>query len=198
MSTRKRVERIKQAIPIAEVLRDLGYPVRVDAGQREQQFPCNLHGDGKDGKPSARIYPDSNSWYCFACSKTRDAIATVREREGLGFMEAVKFLEQKYGLPPLPWEDDLPQQTGPSARSEIDQSINPAKTFEEVRRSAVSLLDMLTVDRSLPMDNILLFWEGLDRLTFKVESKEIPEHKGIAVCTQLWDRILQLLHGEPS
>ena len=196
MSYRRRLERIKQDIPIVEILRDYGYAVRVDSGQREQQFSCNLHGDGKDGKPSARVYPGSNSWYCFACDRTRDAIATVREREGLGFKEALQLLEQKFSLPPLPWEDEEPHQEGVSLALQLDQSINPAKTFEDARREVVSLLDMLTVDRTLPMDDILPFWEGLDQLTHKVEHEEIPETKGIAACTQFWNRLLALLHGE--
>jgi DNA primase len=196
MSYRRRLERIKQDIPIVEVLRDYGYAVRVDSGQREQQFSCNLHGDGKDGKPSARVYPGSNSWYCFACDRTRDAVATVREREGIGFKEALQLLEHKFNLPPLPWEDEEPRQEGISLALQLDQSISPTKTFEDARREVVSLLDMLTIDRTLPLDDILPFWEGLDQLTHKVEHEEIPETKGIAACTQFWNRLLTLLHGE--
>ena len=198
MSYRRRIERIKQDIPIVEVLRDYGYLVRVDSGLREQQFPCNLHGDGHDGKPSARVYPGSNSFYCFACDRTRDAIALVRERDGIGFKEAIQLLEQKYGLPPLPWEDDegFQQEQTASFSSQIDQSINPTKTFEDARKGVVSLLDMLTVDRTLPMDDILPFWEGLDQLSHMVEHEKISETKGIAACTQLWNRMMILLHGD--
>lgn len=61
--TQKRIERIRQEIGILDLLEDLGYQVRA-GDDREQQFPCNLHGDGNDGTPSARAYPDSNGWYC--------------------------------------------------------------------------------------------------------------------------------------
>jgi len=102
----KRADRIREMIPIVQVLADYGYDVRADGGDREQQFPCNLHGDGFDLKPSARVYPDSQSWYCFGCDLSRDAIATVRGNEGLSFWEAVRKLEQVYELPPLPWADE--------------------------------------------------------------------------------------------
>jgi len=63
---RKRADRIRETIPIVSVLADYGYEVRTDGGDREQQFACNLHGDGNDVKPSARVYPHSNSWHCIA------------------------------------------------------------------------------------------------------------------------------------
>ena len=56
-----RVERIRNAIAITDLLSELGY--HVQPGDREQQFGCDLHGT-RDTKPSARVYPDSNSWYC--------------------------------------------------------------------------------------------------------------------------------------
>ena len=62
--TQRRIDQIKARLSIAQVLMDYGYPVRGDNDEREEQFPCDLHGDGHDGKPSARIYPESNSWYC--------------------------------------------------------------------------------------------------------------------------------------
>ena len=96
-ATNERSERIKEKISIFSVLHSYNYDV-VDS-PREQQFRCNLHGDGSDNSPSARAYPDSNSWYCFACGKTRDAISTVMEIEGVSFNQACKALETKYDLP---------------------------------------------------------------------------------------------------
>ena len=55
MSEMKRVEQIKEFVSIEQGLNDLGY--RVQHIDREQQFPCDLHGDGRDGKFSARVYP---------------------------------------------------------------------------------------------------------------------------------------------
>ena len=59
---KERIARIREEIPIATVLAHYGYRVRDDGGEREQQFPCDLHGDGQDNTPSARAYDDH--WNC--------------------------------------------------------------------------------------------------------------------------------------
>ncbi len=61
--SKQRADRIRAEVPILEVLATYGYRVTV-GGDREQQFQCDLHGDGKDGKPSARVYPDEGHWFC--------------------------------------------------------------------------------------------------------------------------------------
>lgn len=66
MSSRakQRADRIRSEVPIIRVLADYGYHVNPDGEDREQQFSCDLHGSGQDRKPSARVYPSTNSWYC--------------------------------------------------------------------------------------------------------------------------------------
>ena len=71
-------DRIRAEVPIVDVLYGYGYAVHPDGEDREQQFSCDLHGDGADTKPSARVYPDGGSFHCFACGRSRDAITLVR------------------------------------------------------------------------------------------------------------------------
>lgn len=92
----KRADRIKEQVPILDVLSKYGYDVH--GYNREQQFKCDLHGDGSDNAPSARVYPETGSWFCFACGKARDVISTVMEKEGLDFSSACRAIELKYGL----------------------------------------------------------------------------------------------------
>lgn len=190
---RKRADRIREMIPIVQVLGDYGYAVRLDGGDREQQFSCNLHGDGHDIKPSARVYPHSNSWHCFACSASRDAIETVREIEGVEFRDACVILEQKYGLPPLPWddEDDAPEPEE-AIRSDLS-----ALTFEDAKRRTYRLIDGQREERALPLSNLLAFWEAFDMIAWHVESERCPEpwseKKGIESMMKLRDRILSKL-----
>lgn len=63
---KQRADRIRADVRIIQILSDYGYNVNPDGGDREQQFSCDLHGDGSDSKPSARAYPSSNSWFCVA------------------------------------------------------------------------------------------------------------------------------------
>lgn len=153
----RRAARIRTDIPIARVLEDYGY--RVQDVDREQQFQCDLHGDGSDGKPSARVYPSTNQWYCFACARSRDAVATVREKEGMAFHAALDALEQRYGLPALPWEegDDETTAADPVA------AVLDAPYADPVRTRAERVIRALTAERTEPLPRVLKLWEAFDR-----------------------------------
>lgn len=155
----KRSERIKEKVSIFSVLHSYNYDV-VDS-PREQQFRCNLHGDGSDNSPSARAYPDSNSWYCFACGKTRDAISTVMEIEGVRFSQACKALEVKY---------DLPVWVYSKASSEDHFKDEPVvDSLSIITTRTERLLRSKTKD--IDLDNSLRLWEAFNMLS-SIDSKE--------------------------
>lgn len=161
--TQKRAERIKAEIPIDQLLADYGYNIYVD-GEREQQFSCDLHGDGTDSKPSARVYPESNQWYCFACTVSRDSIQTVREKEGVGFIEAIDLLERKFKLPSLPWEDAF-EETSPEELFAESLREPSRDTLEIETTRAKRLLEALTTERTKPLPLMLRLWEQFDCLS---------------------------------
>ena len=202
---RQRADRIREMVPIAAVLASYGYPVRVDAAHREQQFCCDLHGDGRDTKPSARVYPYSQSAYCFACDKTRDAIEMVRAKEGLDFWGAVKKLEADYDLPALPVEYGYEPAADPyQAFDQKAADLDPHKTFEEDCRALARLLEALSAPpRQLTLDDALAYWEGLDRVVHLVQGEkegepgEWDESRGRAALASLLARLRQQMQGEP-
>lgn len=153
----RRAARIRTDIPITRVLEDYGY--RVQDVDREQQFQCDLHGDGTDGKPSARVYPSTNQWYCWACARSRDSVATVREKEGMAFHPALDALEQRYGLPALPWEDG-DDETAPA---DPVTAILDAPYADPVRVRTERVLRALTTERTDPLPRVLKLWEAFDR-----------------------------------
>lgn len=57
---------------------------------------CPFH---HEGTPSFNIYPENGSFYCFGCGAGGDVITFVRRIENLDYMEAVRFLAQRAGLP---------------------------------------------------------------------------------------------------
>lgn len=190
---RDHIDRIHEEIPIVRLLADLGYDVRPDGDFREQQFSCDLHGDGLDRKPSARAYPDSGSWYCFACDVARDAIDTVRAREDLGFREAIRWLEKEYGLPPLPWEDDTPKPEQPKP-----QVYSGAKSLAEVFQILAAELEQMTIDRKVPMDTLLGFWEAGDKVAYQVGQGQMAEATGKQVVRALLERLDRTWQGDPD
>jgi hypothetical protein len=182
-------------VPIAQVLADYGYNVRPDGDLREQQFSCNLHGDGWDTKPSARVYPESGSWYCFACDISRDPISTVRGNEGLSFWEAVRKLERAYGLPPLPWDDDDDESTVPSTRAVVEANLRPGKTFDDDTKRYHTLLDGEVQARDVPLEVALSYWEAFDKIVFHVKGVKgrggpWTEKTGRLVLEQLRTRLM--------
>tara|TARA_X000000950_G_scaffold240276_2_gene293222 strand:+ start:12429 stop:13001 length:573 start_codon:yes stop_codon:yes gene_type:complete len=166
---KKRAERIRNEVPLDVVLTRYGYDVIPNA-EREQQFSCDLHGDGSDSKPSARYYPESTSWHCFACSKSRDAISTVMEKEGKNFSEACTYLEQQYGLPPLPWEP-----TEKKEKVEIDP--RREKTVEETSASLLKSLKSFGIGKDIEIEDLLKLWEIHDMLLYLHREGKVDRQK---------------------
>ena len=165
MSRSKRAAaRIREEIPLAQVLADYGYDVEPRVQDREQQFRCDLHGDGSDGKPSARYYPGGGQFFCFACGASRDAVALVQEKEGKSFWEAVAFLERRYGLPPLPWQPSDANRER-SVAEQVKAALRPSVTPEQALSRLNSFLMGLTQERSVPPERCSELWEGYDRVT---------------------------------
>lgn len=186
----RRRDRVKEEIPITTVLLHYGY--QVHAEEFEQQFPCDLHGDGFDSKPSGRVYPDSNDWYCFACDKTRDAISMVMEKEGVEFAPAIRLLEERYHLPELPWEDDDDRPFQETLSQEIGELVDGGKKeFGPERTRVGNLLDSLTRDGDLPLKQLLAFWEMYDRICWMVDKNKWDEPSGCAALDKLRERALK-------
>lgn len=63
---------------------------------------CPFHNEKT---PSFVVYPDTQSFYCFGCGAAGDVINFVRKYNNLGYVESVKQLASRVGMP-LPEEED--------------------------------------------------------------------------------------------
>ena len=63
---------------------------------------CPFHNEKT---PSFVVYPETQSFYCFGCGAGGDVITFVRKISNLGYVEAVKQLASRAGMP-LPEEED--------------------------------------------------------------------------------------------
>jgi len=181
----KRAQRIKDEIPILSVLVDYGYQVHPEGGDREQQFSCDLHGDGHDSKPSARVYPRTSSFYCFACGKTYDAIGLVQLKEQVNFSEACRKLEMKYGLPV--WihqiRDDIPED-------EYTFGFVQSSCQDEADRTEKLLLNS-TKEKDMAMQDVLALWEVFDKINWLVGEEQWTEDIGKKAFQKLRKRALE-------
>jgi len=60
----------------------------------EVQLRCPFHG--KDNKPSARFYRNTQSMFCWVCYKSWDVIQFIMEIEQLYYIRALLFIIDKY------------------------------------------------------------------------------------------------------
>lgn len=189
---RKSADRIREEISIVTVLVDYGYDVDARGEDREQQFSCDLHGDGQDNTPSARCYPGTGQFYCFACGRSRDALALVQEKENLTFWEAVRSLEKRYGLEPLPWEpgdDERPPSLNEVVEASLDRSETPDQALHRLER----FLDGMTRDKTLSAQKCAGFWEAFDRVRL-FQSNEGPPGDVLAMAHKILAKAKAALH----
>ena len=126
-------------------------------GDQPQQVHCPMHDDARK---SARIYPETNTMFCFAESKAWDPVAAVAEREGLSMGEAARLILDGRGVV---WQEAF---SGSSefrkllARHNGSLSERDVKTLRlEIHEQALALRD-----RGVEVD-----WEGFDRAHLDVD-----------------------------
>ncbi|MBQ73358.1 MAG: hypothetical protein CMJ67_10685 [Planctomycetaceae bacterium] len=168
-------DRIRAEVPIVDVLYEYGYHVHPEGDDREQQFSCDLHGDGADTKPSARVYPESASFHCFACGRSRDAITLVREKEGIDFWPAVKALEARYGLDPLPWEGPEEPRNDKAVHKINEALEHTTETPEQLLNRISRIIDSCCRERSIPAERCAAFWEAHDKVDMAWRENAVPE-----------------------
>lgn len=146
-----RIRAIKANVPLLEILHKYGYSVNPQYDQ-DQQFSCNLHGDGSDSKASARYYSESNSTYCFGCGKIRSSVDYVSSLEGVSLSKACSMLEKAFGLDPIPFE------TEETNTKEEEKKINVKKTqedFTEIKTKLLPLLQRIKEERAISEEKFL-------------------------------------------
>ncbi len=86
------LEQLRDRIDIEDLI---GEYVDLKRAGRLTKGLCPFHSEKT---PSFVVYPESQSYYCFGCTKGGDAITFIRDIENLDYIEAVKMLADKAGL----------------------------------------------------------------------------------------------------
>ncbi len=76
--------------------------VELKRNGRMEKGLCPFHNEKT---PSFYVYPETDSFYCFGCGAGGDAITFVKNIQSLSYVEAIKFLAARAGMP-MPDEDD--------------------------------------------------------------------------------------------
>jgi DNA primase len=62
----------------------------------EVQLKCPFHG--RDNKPSARLYKDTKSCFCWVCRKTWDVVSFIQEKEGMYYKQTLNYIPNRYHI----------------------------------------------------------------------------------------------------
>lgn len=93
------IAELTSRVDITELVKE---SVELKRAGRMEKGLCPFHNEKS---PSFYVYPETNSYYCFGCGSGGDAITFVKNLHNLDYVEAVKYLAAKVGMP-LPDEDD--------------------------------------------------------------------------------------------
>jgi DNA primase len=86
------IQAVQRSVHIEEVIADF-LPLK-KKGQNLWAC-CPFH---QERTPSFSVSPTKGFYKCFGCDAAGDAITFIREIEGISFIEAVKYLANKYGI----------------------------------------------------------------------------------------------------
>jgi DNA primase len=86
------VEEVRERADIVEIV---GEVVDLKRSGKDWKGKCPFH---EDRSPSFYVVPDKRMYHCFGCGAQGDAFKFLMERQGLGFLDAVRELGRRYGV----------------------------------------------------------------------------------------------------
>ena len=86
------LEEIKSKIDIVDFI---GRSIELKKSGMNYKGICPFHGEKT---PSFMVSADKQIWHCFGCGRGGDIFKFVMEKEGFGFVEALKMLAETAGV----------------------------------------------------------------------------------------------------
>ncbi|KXX67604.1 DNA primase [Flammeovirga sp. SJP92] len=123
MIPQETVDEIKRTLDIVEVVEDF---VTLKKKGKSWIGLCPFH---VDNTPSMYVTPSMNLYKCFSCGASGDAIKFVQEKEGLNYVEALKYLANKYGIKIEEKKRSPEEEEKHKRRESIFLTMNYAKEF---------------------------------------------------------------------
>lgn len=157
------LEKIKERLDIVELVGEYVYLKK--SGSNHLGL-CPFHGEKT---PSFTVSESKQIFHCFGCGTGGDAITFVMKRENLDFIEAMKFLAEKYNIP---WED-----------SNNPENSDFKSVFYDINRAAAHFFHQ----------NLMKNKNALGYLTSREISYEITRRFGLGFASGSWDDLLKNL-----
>jgi DNA primase len=117
------VERVRETADIAEVI---GAHTDLKRAGVQLMGLCPFHDERS---PSFSVDPQKNLYHCFGCGVGGDVIKFVMEKEGLGFVEAVEILADRYGVELEREREDPQAEQRRAHRRRLEQLLDRAAGY---------------------------------------------------------------------
>lgn len=138
---------------------------------RDNVCLCPFHSEKT---PSCHVYTDTQSFYCFGCGAGGDVITFIRLIENLDYIESVKFLAQRAGIP-------MPEDTR-------DQTAELKQRLLEINREAARFYrDVLLSEAGL---------EGRQYLAHRQLTENTVRKYGLGYAPDSWDSLKRHMIGK--
>ncbi|MDP2934394.1 MAG: DNA primase [bacterium] len=158
------VDEIKNRLDVVEVI---GGYIKLKKAGKDYKAHCPFH---KEKNPSFFVSPSKQIWHCFSCQAGGDIFSFVEKIEGVEFVDALRILAQKAGVP-LKRED--PQLR--SQRTALYEVCSEAgEFFQKELGKNKTVLDYLT-KRGLKPETIKNFKIGYAPDSWDALSKNLAE-----------------------
>jgi len=166
----EKIEEIRATADLVDVAGD--YVQLKRSGSRYMAL-CPFHNEDT---PSFSVDPDQNLYYCFGCGNGGDVFKFVQEIEGVGFLESVRVLADRYSIP-LPEEEADPEAA--NEREAILHALRFAARF--------FYRQLTQTDRGRP---------ALDYLRQRGFTPETIKQFGLGYAPDEWDALLTAAEDE--
>jgi DNA primase len=158
----EKIEEVRAASDLVDVVSDY---VRLKKQGGRFVGLCPFHSERS---PSFSVDPRANLYHCFGCKAGGDVYRFVQDKEGVGFLDAVRLLAERAGVA-------LPEEEAPNPEADEREAILAALRF-----AARFYFDQLKTPEGK---------RGLEYLRDRGFSKEAVLAFGIGYAPDAWDAL---------
>jgi len=174
------IERINEEVSIYDLFDIADPPVKYLTKVKPSQISCPFHG--QDNRPSARVYPDTNSFRCFFCSKSWNPVSFwaednqwFRDDDKLDIGRAIEDLSSRYNITisTFDWQKKFYALKKKDEDSKVISSVERRDLRTYYAWEISNIIDNLTKEnRGIVRDNVLELWKDLDNTDLNIDSWE--------------------------